>query len=172
MWTIVPTPHMEVHTFATEGEGVNGNGEKAWYAVDACRWTPYSNPDCLEVRIAGTDVCVKVPLAHVNTDIHGIGWAETRRWRGLDPTAPPPPPPPLSTPPSSRKRESSSKNVSATKRSKPAAKKPATGGDKSGDKKPAAGAAGVQQRKSVRTADTLRPKRDAKKKQRVLYGHG
>ena len=59
MWTIVPTPLMQVHTFATADEGVDG--KKGWFPVDACRWTPYSNPSHLEVRLAGSNVRVKVP---------------------------------------------------------------------------------------------------------------
>ena len=126
---------MEVLTYATEDEGIDGSGEKAWFSVDACRWSPFSNPDCLEVRLAGTDVRVKVPLENVFTDVKGLAWAETRQWRrGLDPTKPQPPPPSLP-----RKRESSDATTKLHKPVKPASvqasKKTKTltaGGDKGG----------------------------------------
>ena len=154
MWT-TPTPSMEVLTYATEDEGIDGSGEKAWFSVDGCRWSPFSNPDCLEVRLAGSNVRVKVPLENVFTDVKGLAYAETRQWRrGFDPTKPPPPP--LSPPSPPRKRESSDTDTSR----KPASKKKLTaggdkGGGKSGDKKPATGAA--QQRKSVRNAVASSP---------------
>ena len=72
---------MKVLTYATEDEGIDGSGEKAWFSVDACRWSPFSNPDCLEVRLTGTDVRVKVPLENVITDVKRLGWVETRQWR-------------------------------------------------------------------------------------------
>ena len=151
MWT-TPTPSMEVLTYATEDEGIDGSGEKAWFSVDGCRWSPFSNPDCLEVRLAGSNVRVKVPLENVFTDVKGLAYAETRQWRrGFDPTKPQPPP--LSPPSPPRKRESSDTDTSATKLRKPPSKKTLKagsdkGGGKSGDKKPATGAA----RKSVRNA--------------------
>ena len=165
MWT---TPvHMEVLTYATEDEGIDGSGEKAWFSVDACRWSPFSNPDCLEVRLAGTDVRVKVPLENVFTDVKGLAWAETRQWRrGLDPTKPQPPPPSLP-----RKRESSDAttklhkpaSVQASKKTKTLTAGGDKGGGKSGDKKPATGAA--QQRFSERTSRT---KRRVLKKREIL----
>jgi len=140
---------MQVHTFETDDEGVDGDGKKGWFPVDACRWGPSTNPNHLEVRLAGSNVRVKVAFEYLSTDIIGICWAPTRNWRrGLDPTGLSTP----STPPSNRKRGSS--QSSATKPASKKAKTPTAGGNsKSDDKKQGTGA--PQRRKSVRNADTL-----------------
>ena len=106
---------MKVHTFTTADEG-----KKGWFAVGACRWAPHNEPSHLEVRLAGSDVRVKAPLEHTSTDVIGIGWVETRRWRGVDPTASKKTkPPPLSTPSSSRKRGSSVSDTTHARQSSP-----------------------------------------------------
>ena len=133
MWTKVPTQHMAVLTFETSDGGVDGDGAKAWFAIPGCRWTPTSVPNCLEVKLKGSDVRVKVPLSNITTDIRGIGFAPKYHWRGPDPTRSPPPPPP--PPPPKKKAKSDARKNDRAKR-KPMGKKPAAGAAKSGIEKP------------------------------------